>query len=91
MTSISPLSLSDAARLPIVSIRLVLAVSSLTLKDFFSTVVNGAASPIIFKNENLTLNLDNLNSELKNSELVKDVVKFLIQDKKRPICSPFSK
>tara|TARA_B100001057_G_scaffold474663_1_gene540477 strand:- start:9 stop:791 length:783 start_codon:yes stop_codon:yes gene_type:complete len=45
----------------------------------------------IFKNENLTLNLDNLSSELKNSELVKDVVKFLTEDKKRPICSPFSK
>ena len=30
-------------------------------------------------------------SELKNSELVKDVVKFLTEDKKRPICSPFSK
>ena len=39
----------------------------------------------------LFANLENLNSELKNSELVKDVVKFLIQDKKRPICSPFSK
>ena len=45
----------------------------------------------IFKNENLTVNIENLSSELKNSELVKDVVKFLTEDKKRPICSPFSK
>ncbi len=45
----------------------------------------------IFKNDNLTVNLENLNSELKNSELVKDVVKFLTEDKKRPICSPFLK
>ncbi len=45
----------------------------------------------IFKSENLTVNIDNLSSKLKNSELVKDVVKFLTEDKKRPICSPFSK
>tara|TARA_A100001011_G_scaffold309233_1_gene325224 strand:- start:1296 stop:2078 length:783 start_codon:yes stop_codon:yes gene_type:complete len=45
----------------------------------------------IFKNDNLTANIENLNLELKNSELVKDVVKFLTEDKKRPICSPFLK
>ena len=45
----------------------------------------------IFKNENLTTNIENLNSELKNSELANDVVKFITEDKKRPICSPFSK
>ena len=45
----------------------------------------------IFKNDNLTINLENLNLKLKNSELVKDVVKFITEDKKRPICSPFSK
>ncbi len=45
----------------------------------------------IFKNDNLTVNLENLNLKLKNSELVKDVVKFITEDKKRPICSPFSK
>ena len=45
----------------------------------------------IFKNENLTENLNNLNSKLKANDLVKDVVEFLEKDKKRPICTPFSK
>ena len=45
----------------------------------------------IFKNENFSLNLEGLSIELKESLLVKDVVKFLTEDKKRPICSPFSK
>jgi UDP-N-acetylglucosamine acyltransferase len=45
----------------------------------------------IFKNENLTENLKNLNKELSSNELVKDVVNFLEKDKKRPICTPFSK
>ena len=45
----------------------------------------------IFKNENLTENLKNLNSKLKMNDLVKDVVEFLEKDKKRPICTPFSK
>ena len=45
----------------------------------------------IFKNENLTENLKNLKSELKKNNLVKDVVEFLKKDKKRPICTPFSK
>ena len=45
----------------------------------------------IFKNENLTENLKNLNQELRKNELVNDVVKFLKKDKKRPICTPYSK
>ena len=45
----------------------------------------------IFKNENLTENLKNLNKEFRSNELVKDVVNFLEKDKKRPICTPFSK
>ena len=45
----------------------------------------------IFKNENLTENLKNLNTEFKKNDLVKDVVEFLEKDKKRPICTPFSK
>ena len=45
----------------------------------------------IFKNENLTENLKNLNTEIKKKGLVKDVVEFLEKDKKRPICTPFSK
>ena len=45
----------------------------------------------IFKNENLTQNLKNLTVDLKRNELVLEVVTFLKKDKKRPICTPFSK
>jgi UDP-N-acetylglucosamine acyltransferase len=45
----------------------------------------------IFKNENLTDNLNRLSEDLKKSDLVLEVVKFLEKDKKRPICTPFSK
>ncbi len=45
----------------------------------------------IFKSENFTENLKKLDSNLKNNELVQDVIKFLEKDKKRPICTPFSK
>jgi UDP-N-acetylglucosamine acyltransferase len=45
----------------------------------------------IFKNENLTGNLESLNKELRKHELVNEVVSFIEEDKKRPICTPFSK
>ena len=45
----------------------------------------------IFKTENLTQNLNNLSTNLKKNELVLEVVNFLEKDKKRPICTPFSK
>jgi len=45
----------------------------------------------IFKNENLTENLNNLSKELLKHELVNEVVDFIEKDKKRPICTPFSK
>ena len=45
----------------------------------------------IFRDENLTENLNNLKPDLKKNELVMEVVKFLEKDKKRPICTPFSK
>ena len=45
----------------------------------------------IFKDENLTTNLNNLSNELKKNELVLEVVNFLEQEKKRPICTPYSK
>ncbi len=45
----------------------------------------------IFKNENLTENLNNLDDDYKKNELVKEVINFLEKDKKRPICTPFSK
>ena len=45
----------------------------------------------IFKNENLTENLKNLSQEYKKNELVNEVINFLEKDKKRPICTPYSK
>jgi UDP-N-acetylglucosamine acyltransferase len=45
----------------------------------------------IFKNENLTENLSNLDKSFRKNELVLEVVNFLEKDKKRPICTPFSK
>ena len=45
----------------------------------------------LFKNENLTQNLTNLSPDLKKNKLVLDLVTFLEKDKKRPICTPFSK
>ena len=43
----------------------------------------------IFKNENLTENLNNLSDDLRKHELVNEVIKFIEKDKKRPICTPF--
>jgi UDP-N-acetylglucosamine acyltransferase len=45
----------------------------------------------IFKDENLTQNLINLSQDFKNNELVLEVVNFLEKDRKRPICTPYSK
>ena len=45
----------------------------------------------IFKTDKLSENLSKLNGLFQNNELVKDVVNFINKDKKRPICSPFSK
>ena len=45
----------------------------------------------IFKDENFTENINNLSQEIKQNELVKEVIIFLEKDKKRPICTPFSK
>jgi len=45
----------------------------------------------IFKSENLTENLSNLSNEFTDNELVAEVVEFIEKDKKRPICTPFSK
>ena len=45
----------------------------------------------IFKTDKLSDNLSKLNGSFQNNELVKDVGDFINKDKKRPICSPFSK
>jgi UDP-N-acetylglucosamine acyltransferase len=45
----------------------------------------------IFKSESLSENLKKLNGEFKNNTLVNEVIEFINKDKKRPICTPFSK
>ena len=45
----------------------------------------------IFATKNLTDNLSKLNGEFKENRLVKDVIKFITKDKKRSICTPFTK
>ena len=45
----------------------------------------------IFKNENLTDNLNNLDKDLRKHKLVSEVLNFIEKHKKRPICTPFSK
>tara|TARA_Y100001970_G_C14024094_1_gene745073 strand:- start:71 stop:853 length:783 start_codon:yes stop_codon:yes gene_type:complete len=45
----------------------------------------------IFKTENLQDNLNKLNGEFKDNQFVKEIVDFINKDKKRPICTPFSK
>ena len=37
----------------------------------------------IFKNENLTENLNNLSKDFRSNELVAEVIKFIEQDKKK--------
>ena len=54
-------------------------------------MILSAAYKEIFKNENLTENLNELSEDFKKSQLVKEVVNFLEKDKKRPIGTPFSK
>ena len=44
----------------------------------------------IFVTKNLTENIIKLNGSLKDNELVKEVIKFIIKDKKRSICTPYS-
>ena len=45
----------------------------------------------IFATKNLTDNLRKLNGEFKENPLVKDVIEFITKDKKRSICTPFTK
>ena len=45
----------------------------------------------IFKTENLNENLNKLNGDFKENSLIKEVIDFISKDKKRPICTPFSK
>ncbi len=45
----------------------------------------------IFATKNLTENLSKLNGTFKENPLVKKVIEFINKDKKRSICTPFSK
>ena len=45
----------------------------------------------IFKTESLNDNLNKLNGSFKDNIYIKDVIEFINKDKKRPICTPFSK
>ena len=49
------------------------------------------AYKIIFKNENFLKNIEELDESFIKVAMVKEVVDFLTKDKKRPICTPFSK
>jgi len=49
------------------------------------------AYKIIFKNENFLKNIEELDESFMKVAMVKEVVDFLTKDKKRPICTPFSK
>jgi len=42
----------------------------------------------IFSSKNLHENLNKINGQYKDNELVSEVIKFIEEDKKRPICSP---
>ena len=42
----------------------------------------------IFSSKNFHENLNKINGEYKDNELVKEVIKFIEKDKKRPICLP---
>tara|TARA_Y100000590_G_scaffold407655_1_gene498096 strand:+ start:868 stop:1653 length:786 start_codon:yes stop_codon:yes gene_type:complete len=45
----------------------------------------------IFSSKNLHANLSKINGEYKENNLVKEVIKFIEKDKKRPICTPNTK
>ena len=45
----------------------------------------------IFATKNLTDNISKLNGAFKENPLVKNVIEFITKDKKRSICTPFSK
>jgi len=45
----------------------------------------------IFKSKNLNKNLSELNGKFTDNVLVKEVLDFINKDKKRPICTPYSK
>jgi len=49
------------------------------------------AYKIIFSSKNLKENITKLNNDHKKNPLVEDIINFIGEDKKRTICTPFSK
>ena len=45
----------------------------------------------IFKTESLNENLSKLNGNFKDNTFVREIIDFINKDKKRPICTPYSK
>jgi len=45
----------------------------------------------IYATKNFTENISKLNGEFKENSLVKNIIEFITKDKKRSICTPFSK
>jgi UDP-N-acetylglucosamine acyltransferase len=45
----------------------------------------------IFSSGNLHENVSKINGEYKENDLIKEVTKFILKDKKRPICTPLPK
>mgnify|MGYP000408901690 CR=1 FL=1 len=45
----------------------------------------------IFSSKNLHENLDKIKLTFKGNDLVDEVVNFIAEDKKRPICTPLNK
>ena len=56
--------------------------------DNKSIIELGNAYKQIFSSENLHENLNIINGEYKDNKLVEEVIRFISQDKKRPICLP---
>ena len=51
----------------------------------------GDAYKKIFSSTNLHENVNKINGEYKRNNLIKEVTNFILNDKKRPICSPITK
>ena len=62
--------------------------SNISNKDI--TALNKAYGEI-FRTKNLNENLNKLNGQFKDNFLVNEIIEFITKDKKRPICTPFSK
>ena len=63
-----------------------------TTKEYYKEILElGNAYKKIFSSDNLHENVDKINGEYKGNNLVEEVTRFILKDKKRPICSPLNK